>query len=40
MLNKLHQLSIYKANSGKNVLKCLMHFETDARAFAQKYFSV
>ena len=33
MLNKLHSLSIYKANSGKNKEKCLMRFEPDARFF-------
>ena len=31
MLNKSHQLSRYKANSGKK--KCLMHFDSDARVF-------
>ena len=27
MLNKLHPLSRYKANSDKNKKKCLMHFD-------------
>ena len=32
MLNKLHSLSRYKTNSGKNPKKkCLMHFDPDAR---------
>ena len=33
MLNKSHPLSRYKANSGKNKKKCLMHFDPDARVF-------
>ena len=34
MLNKLHTLSTYKANSGKNKKrKCFMHFDPDARVF-------
>ena len=33
MLNKSHPLSRYKANSGKNKEKCLMHFDPDARVF-------
>ena len=33
MLNKSHPLSRYKANSGKNEEKCLMHFDPDARVF-------
>ena len=33
MLNKSHVLSRYKANSGKNKKKCLMHFDSDARVF-------
>ena len=33
MLIKLHPLSRYKANSGKDKQKCLMHFDTDARVF-------
>ena len=31
--NKSHPLSRYKANSGKNKEKCLMHFDPDARVF-------
>ena len=34
MLNKSHPLCRYKANSGKNKEKCLMHFDPDARVFA------
>ena len=33
MLNKSHPLRRYKANSGKNKEKCLMHFDHDARVF-------
>ena len=33
MLNESHLFSRYKANSGKNKKKCLMHFDADARAF-------
>ena len=33
MLNKSHPLSRYKANSGKNKNKWLMHFDPDARVF-------
>ena len=33
MLIKLHPISRYKANSGKDKQKCLMHFDTDARVF-------
>ena len=33
MLNKSHPLSRYKANSGRNKKKCLMHFDPDARVF-------
>ena len=31
MLNKPHLISRYKANSGKNKKKYLMHFDPDAR---------
>ena len=33
MLNKSHPLCRYEANSGKNKGNCLMHFDTDDRAF-------
>ena len=33
MLNKSHPLSRYKANSGKNKKKCLMHFDHEAWVF-------
>ena len=33
MLNKSHPLSRYNANSGKNLKKCLMHFDPDLRVF-------
>ena len=33
MLNKSHSLNRYKANSGKNLKKCLMYFDHDARVF-------
>ena len=33
MLNNSHPLSRYKANSGKNKIKCLMHFDANARVF-------
>ena len=35
MLNKLHPLSKYKANSGKynNKKKCLMHFDPETGVF-------
>ena len=33
MLNKTHPLSRYKANSGENKNKCLMHFEPEFRVF-------
>ena len=33
MFNKSHPLSRYKAKSGKNKEKCLMHFDPDARVF-------
>ena len=33
MLNKSHSPSRYKANSGNNKEKCLMHFDPDARVF-------
>ena len=33
MLNKSHRLSRYKANSGKNKEKYLIHFDPDARVF-------
>ena len=34
MLNKSHVLSRYKANSGKEFKKCLMHFDPACRVFA------
>ena len=33
MLNKSLPLSRYKANSGKDKEKCLMHFDPDPRDF-------
>ena len=33
VLIKSHPLSRYRANSGKNKEKCLMHFDPDARVF-------
>ena len=33
MLNKSYLLSRYKADSGKNEEKCLIHFDPDARVF-------
>ena len=33
VLNKLHPLSRYKANSGKNKEKCLMEFDPGDRVF-------
>ena len=33
MLNKLHPLSRYKVNSGKNKEKSLVHFDPEATVF-------
>ena len=33
MLNKSNKISRYKTNSGKNLKKCLMHFDSDTRVF-------
>ena len=37
MLNKSHLLGRYKASSGKNEKKSLMHFDPDARVFVTNF---